>query len=346
MAKNKKSSNNPIPKGTRRPRVTARALPMHPSHRRFGTCVINPWSAPLAKGLSGDPSAPDTSVVRRKSVVSVDLSAGLVNGAEFAIVMNGRRNPYIAAWNGTAVTYYGRELEDDGLIPLDSYARVVSSGVQIRYTSSEQNRGGVWHHFSYDRDKSDSPAMAAFKNWGSLVENLEHAVSDTRMPPSGTIGFIDSPEVGFGRVTAQAADLLDAGMPASETDTSLMRLAYSGSPAGCVVEFHIAEVLEYYHINHAAYASGPTIVPHGDSVHQGLNSMLSIKGSQNSIVKPSLMAKVTDTINTATGIMTSVAGAFTGAVNAYGAYARAFPALNPSSTVTFEEVGEEALMLL
>lgn len=275
---------------------------MHPVHRTFGSMVCDPFKGPLTKGLSGDPSAPDTVVVRRRSIIP--LSFGILNGpgAEVALVMNGRRNPYAATWDGSAVEYVSRDATDTGLIPSDAYARVVASAVKILYTGSEQNRGGVWHHFSYDREKSDSPAMAAFKTWGSLLNNLEYAVSDSRMGQDGVIGFVDSPEIGFGRVNAQPDNLLDAGMPAAGTDTSVMRLAFTGSAASCNFELHVVELVEYYHVDHSAFSTGPTVAPHAEEVHQSVQSLLSIKGSQNTRIDGGLAHRVGVAISAASGI--------------------------------------------
>lgn len=317
---------------------------LHQQHRLFGSMVVDPFKGPLTRGLSGDPSAPDTVLVRRRAIIPLSFSSLTGAGAEIAIVMNGRRNPYAAVWNGANVSYVGRDSTDSGLIPPDAYARVVSSGVKILYTGSEHNRGGIWHHFSYDRDKSDAPALAAFKTWGSLLDNLEYAVSDVRMPQNGTIGFVDSPEVGFAKVMPQADDLLDAGMP-NAFDTSIMRLAFTGPAESCKVELHVSEVVEYYHVDHAAFASALVHAPNSTEVHQAVNSVLSVKGSQSSVMDVGLAHRVGSAISQAAGVVQQglqIAGAVGAAVRdtraAWSNY------LSPS-TVTIEEVVDDLPLL-
>lgn len=330
---------------TRRQRNRNTRVNLHRHHRMFGAMVIDPFKGPMIRGLSGDPSAPDTVLVRRRAIIPLSFSTLAGAGAEIAIVMNGRRNPYAAIWNGTAVTYVGRDSTDSGLVPSDAYARVVSSGVKILYTGSEHNRGGIWHHFSYDRDKSDAPSMAAFKTWGSLLDNLEYAVSDVRMPSNGVIGFVDSPEVGFGKVSAQGDALLDAGMPAADTDTSILRLAYTGPAESCKVELHVSEVIEYYHVDHAAFASSPVHAPNSTEVHQAVNSVLSVKGSQSSVADIGLAHRVGTAIGQAAGVVQEglrTAGVVSGALKD----ARAFWSnYLSSSSVTIEELADDLPLL-
>lgn len=318
---------------------------LHPHHRNFGSMVCDPFRGPLMKGLSGDPSAPDTVTVRRRAVIPINVGTITGSGVEIAIVMNGRRNPYAGVWDGASVSYIGREANDSGLVPVDSYARVVSSGVKVVYTGAEQSRGGIWHHFSYDREKSDAPAMAAFKTWGSLLNNLEYAVSNGRIGQNGIIGFVDSPEVGFGKVNPQGDNFLDAGMPDSSSDTSLLRLAFTGAAESCNVELHVSEVVEYYHVDHVAFATGQTIAPHAQEVHQSVNTLLSIKGSQNSRIDEGLASRVGGAITAATGAVRAGNELLQAASQGYSTLRQFWNDYLTPSTVTIEEIAEELPLL-
>jgi len=248
-------------------------------------------------------------------------------------------------WDGASVSYIGREANDSGLVPVDSYARVVSSGVKVVYTGAEQSRGGIWHHFSYDREKSDAPAMAAFKTWGSLLNNLEYAVSNGRIGQNGIIGFVDSPEVGFGKVNPQGDNFLDAGMPDSSSDTSLLRLAFTGAAESCNVELHVSEVVEYYHVDHVAFATGQTIAPHAQEVHQSVNTLLSIKGSQNSRIDEGLASRVGGAITAATGAVRAGNELLQAASQGYSTLRQFWNDYLTPSTVTIEEIAEELPLL-
>lgn len=300
--KQKKKTTNP-PAKTRRRRGT------HPLGA-LAAMVMNPWNGPLARGLITDDGLPSTVLVRRRSTLTVDLSQvpTLGAGVEFAVVMNGSRDPYLAYRivdpSVTKPTYVGRSDQDIGVIPLGSYGRVVASGVRVSYLGTETNRGGCVYHFNYSRENSMVAALAAYTTWGSLLANLGGAITAARVGATGVIELIDSPEVSFCEIKTQPENLLDAGMPAPSDNVALMRLAFVGPKEGAILQFDISEVVEYFHLTHASFARPVTNVPNGETLQRALNSSLSAPGTNaTDVSKPGFLERLASTLAGAAGVV-------------------------------------------
>lgn len=273
--------------------------------------VVDPWSSPLSRGLTGDRMLPMTCVVRRQNAMSFSLleSESVGAGVELVITMNDNRDPFLAIKApGSSVRMLGADaaVPDNFSIPSNSYGRVIGAAVRIRYLGAEINRGGTFYHFPHDREGSGLDALMHDDAWGSMPTELVRAISAVQVRPN-PITFHMAPETGFAPLVCSPDASFTAGVPANY---SAMRLMYVGPQASCNFSIEVCEVIEYFHITHRHMATTTSAHPFGSAVHSAIAAHMQTPGSGNSSPdhhgdKWGWIRRVSNVVGEAGGLITS-----------------------------------------
>lgn len=245
--------------------------------------ITDPWSAPLARGLTGDRMIPMTCVVKRQNAMSFNLAGSDTVGAgvELSIILNDFRDPYLV-WKtptGDAHIVGADALTPDNYsIPGNSYGRVVGAAIRIRYLGAEINRGGAFYHFPHDREGTGIDSLLHDDSWGSMPSELIRAISAVQVKPN-PITFHHAPEAGFGPLVGHADAAFTGGIPSG---TSAIRLLYVGPETSCNFSIEICEVVEYFHVTHRHMAGHSMPHPSGVAVQSAIACHMQAPGSGHS----------------------------------------------------------------
>lgn len=258
-----------------------------PKISSYVNAVINPWSAELTRGLTADRMLPMTAVVRRMNActMQVPVDLNLPTGAELVVVLNDNRDPYLVVSykdnaGQTVVRQFGMDANvvDNYSIPGGSYARIISTGVRIRYLGAAVDRGGSFYHFPHDRESTGIDGLVEDNAWGTLSSELMRAISIAPVSDRPT-HFFAAPEAGFAPVTAHTN--WTAGIPPSEP-ISCLKLLFLGPAKALNISIEICQMLEYFHLSHRHMASVSMPHPSGLAVQQALASHMQQQGSGHS----------------------------------------------------------------
>jgi len=301
--------------------------------------VLNPFDAPPTKGCFGD-GPRSTAVQKRKATYSMTFLPGGAVETEVFIVFNDARDPYIVSKSGTQVTLLngGRDITDPNnhTVPLGSMARIVCAEVRLEYVGVAQDLGGVIFHFPTDPDDQTNEAGIFDGTWGSCNNQVEMAVSHTRM--KNTVQFIKPPEHDFRPVSyptytsatghAEEELMWAAGMPLSLQPTIATNhadvgrfLITGGHPIPVIIT--ICSHIEYYHIGHHAFSTPRVTHQAGSALSEMLSTKMLLPGSNNTIKSKGWLERIISGADSVLGM--------TGAANSIMGYVK-----NPKSLFTMQ----------
>lgn len=276
--------------------------PVHESVRRYLACVANPFSGPLARGISGNHPSHQTVVLRRRNVISLTIGTGTFapgtasvagGGTDIIIPLASTLDPYIIAasaegpaWSNSWRTSFGKQAAT--LLPTGSLFRTVSAGVRITPTNASDRVSGAFAifaptPFANADTTSELVTLGPSLGYGAVRADLNEAVAIVPTQGSKTITFTAPVHDIWTPVDTAETNVVDStvvGAPLNWRPTAHIRLWYQAStadPQNFLVE--VSQVVEYYHDSHSVFAEKAISHPDGMQITQAVAAVMAEPGS-------------------------------------------------------------------
>lgn len=260
---------------------------------RYIASVLNPFTGPLSKGITGSALNPKSFVVRRRTIVNMSLTGGTATagggaGNDIVFALGYTVDPWILVANNvapvtdwgasTTITKYG--LSSSPALIADTLIRTVSAGIRIRSLAANQDVGGRMYFFSPAQGiAADMNSVGPSLLIGGVRSDLKENSGVASFKPGNAVEYIVPPQDVWRPAVANGQKWSFGTWAHTGTwDVSTavqdahVRAWYIGPPQDFEVE--ICQILEYYNDDHAHYMSPTVTHPAGAHIHATTQAVL------------------------------------------------------------------------